>query len=125
MVEVFGIAAAHFEQVVLVAGDVVAFADLVDLFDATEERCALAMAGQQDGNVSSERIANRGGIEQGRVAADDALLFEFASAFGGGRRGQAEGLAEFSPGGAAVARQKVEGLVIQGVEVVVLTKRWS
>ena len=103
MIEIVGIAAAHFEEVIVITGDVVTFADLLEFLDAAQKRGAVAMAGERDGNVGRERVADGSGIEKNGVAANDSLLFEFAYAVGGGWSGEAEKLAEFGPGGAALA----------------------
>ncbi len=112
MIEIVGTAAVDFEEVIVVAGHVVTLGNLLHFGDGAEKGGAIAMAGERDGDVGGKRAAYGGGIYESGIAADDSALLEFADAFGGGRGGEAEELAEFGPGGAAVAHQELQYLPI-------------
>ncbi len=103
MIEILGAAAADLEEVIVVAGNVMALDDLVHFGDGAEKRGAVAVAGERDGDIGGERVAYRCRVYESGVPADDATLFELADAIGGGRSGEAEEVAELGPAGAAVA----------------------
>src|SRR5262249_22151272 len=124
MVEVDGGAAANFEEVVVVAGDVMAFRDLLHFYDGAQEGSAISGIGEGHEDEGGERVADGGGIEQRGVAGDDFGFFEFADAIGGGGSGEAEGLAEFGPGGTSLTHQKVQRLSIQGIQADPPSDRW-
>ena len=93
------------KEVIVVSSDVVTLGNLLHSVDGAEKSGAVAVAGERDGNISSERVPYGGGVNESSVTADDAALFEFADAIGSGRRGEAEELAEFGPGSAPAAHQ--------------------
>jgi hypothetical protein len=99
---VAGAGAAEFEEVVFVAGGVVAFKDFGGGGDFGEEGAAVFGPFEGDGDEGGEAAADDVGIDEGGVAFDDAAFFEFADAFGGGGGGEAEEAAELGPGGAGV-----------------------
>src|SRR6266478_1212534 len=103
VIEVLSAAATDLEQIVVIAGDVVAFGHLVHFFDGPQERGAVAMASEGDGDIGGEGMANGRGVDKRSIPADDAALLQLVHAFRGRRRGEAEELAELGPGGAPSA----------------------
>src|SRR5258708_35820694 len=106
MIEILGAAAADLEEVIVVTGNVMALDDLVHFGDGAEKRGAVAVAGERDGDIGGERVADRCRVYESGVAADDAALVELAAAIGGGRGGGAAGPPEARPAGRAGGTQQ-------------------
>jgi len=112
VVELLGSGAADFDEIVAVAGDVVALGDLGELGDSAKERLALAMRAQGDGDERQERQPQSVRIGDRSVVLDDAGFFKLSHAFGSGGSGKAKQLAEFGPSGSADSHQVLKSFLI-------------
>ena len=69
-----GVGAADLEQVVVIAGDMVALLYFGEGRDTLEERPAVLRAPERDGDEGRQARADRLGIEERSIAADDPPL---------------------------------------------------
>ena len=116
MPEVLGVARAHFDEVAVVAGDVVDFED----FGQLRQRLGDAVLGSglvaADGDEGEQPQAERLGIDLGGVAPERAAGFELANPFQHRRRRQADGPRNLYLRLAGVVLQELENLQVDVVE---------
>jgi hypothetical protein len=70
---------AHLEQVIVLAGDMVAFRNFRHGLDSGEKTRTMLRPLEPNGHKCSERVADSGGIDQGGISADHTALFEAAN----------------------------------------------
>jgi len=100
--------AAQFEQVIVVAGHVMAFGDFGDCLDASQEGSAVFGPIEDDRHKSGQRIAHRRRIHERRISFDDTALFEAADTIGHRGRREADKLRQVRPADAAVPHQPAD-----------------
>ena len=113
-----GVAGDKAEDEVAAAADHVALAQFGPVgdrgFELGEHAGGLAL--QADQGEEGDRPADERGLEDGAVAADDALLLEAADAAQAGRGGNADAAGELDIGHAAVRLQLAQDAAVGSVQ---------
>ena len=106
--QVAGIRGPNLEQVVRLAGQMVALLDLFDLGEIARQICGDGARNLLDEYECQDGVSELGGVDERRVTPDDSPALELLDPLVGGRPAHADCLAYLGIRSAAVSLEEIE-----------------